>query len=403
MSLTAGGELLGRSVAAGEIALPVMTLSATAVEHNVELMAAFARREGFVLAPHGKTTMCPELFRRQLRGDAWGITVANATQGEVAAEAGAERILIANEVVSGPDTAWVALRAASHEVYCLVDSLAGVGILEEGLRAAGLRGTVRVLVEVGVRGGRTGVRSLESAREVCRAVLRASCLELVGVEGYEGVAGSERSMQELTNVDGYLNEVRSIAVELANDGMFIASQPVLVSAGGSKFFDRVVAALGPSADFGGHSAMLVVRSGCYLVHDDGLYAANSPFCGAASELERLHPAVRVWAEVVSCPEAGRCIVGLGRRDASFDSGLPMPLEMVRRKESAPSRPPASHLVKLDDQHGYLTVDETGVALEVGDRIAFGISHPCTTFDKWRRVLLVDDAYRVSEVLETRFH
>ena len=33
-------------------------------------------------------------------------------------------------------------------------------------------------------------------------------------------------------------------------------------------------------------------------------------------------------------------------------------------------------------------------------IAFDISHPCLTFDKWRQVLLVDEQYRVIDVAET---
>jgi D-serine dehydratase len=35
-------------------------------------------------------------------------------------------------------------------------------------------------------------------------------------------------------------------------------------------------------------------------------------------------------------------------------------------------------------------------------LAFDISHPCLTFDKWRQLLVVDDRYRVTEVIETFF-
>ena len=109
------------------------------------------------------------------------------------------------------------------------------------------------------------------------------------------------------------------------------------------------------------------------------------------------------SEVLSCPGPGLVIVGLGRRDASFDSGLPVLLAAVGRGERTLRYDVSGQLVKLDDQHGYLRVDPDGIGFRVGDRLVFGISHPCTTFDKWRQVLLIDQQQRVVEVLETRFH
>ncbi len=178
---------------------------------------------------------------------------------------------------------------------------------------------------------------------------------------------------------------------------------MLVSAGGSKFFDRVIRVLGRDADFGGHACSLVLRSGCYLVHDHGIYDVNSPLGREVPEKDRLQPAIEIWAEVLSCPEPGLAIVGLGRRDASFDAGLPVLLGAVGRNEHTVRHDVSGQLVKLDDQHGYLAVDPDSSDLRAGDRLVFGISHPCTTFDKWRHVLLIDREQRVIRVLQTRFH
>ena len=52
-----------------------------------------------------------------------------------------------------------------------------------------------------------------------------------------------------------------------------------------------------------------------------------------------------------------------------------------------------------DQHAFMQIGE-GDDIQVGDMIAFDISHPCLTFDKWRQVLLVDEQYRVIDVAET---
>jgi D-serine dehydratase len=403
LTATLAEAMSGRSIAAGEVTLPAMALRGDALEHNLAVMASVAQREGFLLAPHVKTTMCPELIRRQLEAGAWGVTVANVAQARVAAEVGVGHILIANEVLSRPDAEWLVSVSGSAEVLCLVDSVDGVQTLDAALQSAGCERAVSVLVEIGAAGGRAGVRTRAEARDVCRAAQAASNLRLRGVEGYEGAVGGHRSPDDLAAVDGYLEELRAMTVELADEGCFDAPGTVLVSAGGSKFFDRVIHALGREADFGGHTTSLVLRSGCYIVHDHGLYDEVTPLGANVPEADRLQPAIQVWAEVLSCPEPGLVIVGLGRRDASFDSGLPVLLAAVGQGERTLRYDVSGQLVKLDDQHGYLTVDPDGSGFRVGDRLVFGISHPCTTFDKWRQVLLIDQQQRVVEVLETRFH
>lgn len=396
-------EVVGRRIMAGEVSLPAMALRDDAIEHNLAVMAALARRDGFLLAPHGKTTMCQKLFRRQLAAGAWAITVANVAQARIAADAGAERILIANQVLSRPDATWLAAVSGSIEVLCLIDSADGVGALDAALHSAGCDLPVGVFLEFGVDGGRAGARTFAAAREACQAAQVASSLQLVGVEGFEGNVGKDRSPAGLAAVDAYLDELRALTVELAEEGFFAADRPVLVSAGGSKFFDRVIARLGANADFGGHASSLVLRSGCYLVHDHGTYAVSTPLGEEVPESDRLVPAIEIWAEVLSCPEPGLAIVGLGRRDASFDAGLPVLLGAVSRDGQTLGPDVAGSLVKLDDQHGYLAVDPASSGLRVGDRLMFGISHPCTTFDKWRQVLLVDRERRVLQVLPTYFH
>ena len=42
------------------------------------------------------------------------------------------------------------------------------------------------------------------------------------------------------------------------------------------------------------------------------------------------------------------------------------------------------------------------ALAVGDRVGLGISHPCTTFDKWHWMPLVENDYRVSDAVAMHF-
>jgi D-serine dehydratase len=410
---------MGRpNLLSGQVRLPALVLKEPALENNLAVMAAYASRHGFVLAPHGKTTMAPELFRRQLAAGAWGITVANIAQAEVAFGAGAQRVLVANEVVSRPDAFAIAEAlgaSATRELYCLADSVAGVRLLDEALGGAGFEGTLGVLVEVGSPGGRAGARSEAEALEVASALAQAKRLRLAGVEGYEGVLADDRSPEALAKVDAYLAGLRQVFARLLEAGAFAKGYPVLVSAGGSKYFDRVAALLGTKSQgllgtegqnpqaFGGpgsQEVLLVARSGCYLVHDHGTYAQSSPLAAGA---ERLLPALELWAEVLSTPEPGLAIVGLGKRDAPYDLGLPTPLALLREGSHQLEPLRGAELERLNDQHGYLHLGPSAPPLGPGDRVSFGISHPCTAFDKWRTVLLVGDDYEVTGEIRTFFH
>ncbi|MDA8291690.1 MAG: alanine racemase [Actinomycetota bacterium] len=390
---------VGASVRGGDVELPALVCSSTALENNLTVMAEYARAHGFRLAPHGKTTMSPELFRRQLEAGAWGITVANVSQASVAFGAGASRVLVANEVVSRAEVRHAAdlVRSGGRELLCLVDSLRSVEILESGLRARPER--LSVLVELGVPGHRTGAASVGDAVEVAEAAAAAPHLELAGAEGYEGVLGSDRSPAVLAAVDSYLGGIGELARALVERGLVEREVPV-VSAGGSKYLDRVAAVLAPGTALAGRETLLVVRSGCYLTHDHGVYDGVSPLAHAGDR--RLVAALRVWANVLAVPDPGRAIVGLGKRDAPYDAGLPVPLSRV--PESGREEEPlvGARVVALDDQHAYVEAP-ADVHVEVGDRLSFGISHPCTAFDKWRTVLLVDDDEQVTGAVSTMFH
>ena len=223
-----------------------------------------------------------------------------------------------------------------------------------------------MLVEVGHRGGRAGCRTVESALSVARLAATVDRLRLAGVAGYEG------GLPGTVAVRAYLATLREAARAVAP---LVTGGPAVVSAGGSAYPDVVAEQLaGPRWE-------VVLRSGAYAVHDDGFYAARSPLSGLA-------PALRLWAQVLSTPEEGLAIVGAGRRDVSFDQGLPVPLE-IRDGAGRDPRPTGRAIVTaLDDQHAYLAA--RGTPVRPGDLICFGVSHPCTTLDKWRVVPVVDD-------------
>jgi D-serine deaminase-like pyridoxal phosphate-dependent protein len=295
------------------------------------------------------------------------MTAATVQQIPVMREAGARRVLLANQVVGAPEIARL-----DGDVICLVDSVAGVAALD-----AGVDEPLRVLLELG--GTRAGCRTDEEAVAVAEAVAASPRLALAGVEGFEGTLGADREPATVAAVDTMLDRMRTLAETLDARGLLAETDEVLMTAGGSVFFDRVAERLRPSLS---RPVRVVVRAGCYVTHDDGLYARVTP-------LRELRPALELWARVLSCPEPGLAIAGFGKRDAPYDLGLPV----VRGH-------PGVSVESLNDHHAFLR--DPGGELRVGDAIVCGISHPCTAFDKWPAIALVDDDDAVIGSVTTQF-
>ncbi|MDI6103627.1 alanine racemase [Actinoplanes sp. NEAU-A12] len=369
------------SLFGGAFTWPLLVVRRDAVEANIATMAEYCRRHGLDFAPHAKTTMAPGLLEAQMRAGAWGLTVATPNQALVLRRLGIARVLIANEVLDPTVLRWLAAEsAAGWEVYFQVDSLAGVAA------AAATGGPLRVLVELGHPGGRTGVRSLGELEGVARAVAAAPGLELAGITGYEG------QLPDRAGVDAFLDQLVDGLTRLTDAGL-LPGRPIL-SAGGSAWFDRVADRFAGL----GERARLILRSGASVTHDDGFYRERTPFVRVPEE-GPLAAALEIWAQVLSIPEPGLAFAGMGKRDAPFDEGLPVPMEI--RGSDGVVRPAAGlRVTTLNDHHTRLAVDDAG--LVPGDLIRFGISHPCTAFDKWRDIPVVDGDRRVVDVLHTYF-
>ncbi len=361
------GEVAAERHALSEFPTPLMTFDRAASDFNVRILLDWARSLGLEIAPHGKTSMAPTLWHRLLDAGAWGITVATPWQAQVARAAGIPRVLLANEVIDPVGAAWLARETdAGFEIASWVDSVEAVAVLG---RTAGSR-PIDVLVELGGNGGRAGARGITAALSVARAAAAEPRVRLRGVSGYEGTYGSDRSEPSRDRVRAYLTEVRELMGEVGAAGLI--EGPPIVTAGGSTWFDVVAEVLGPLR----HDATVILRSGAFQAHDDVLYEGISPFAGTDHSLRA---ALTLWSRVVSRPEPTLAIIDAGNRDAPFDKGLPVPLDL-----------PGARLTALNDQHGFLEIPADS-DLAVGDVLRLGISHPCTAFDRWRLLPEVDDA------------
>ena len=420
----------------GDLPFPCAVLRAQALDHNIRWYAAFARELGIDFAPHGKTSMAPQLFARQLHAGAWGITVGTVQQAWVAASAGAPRIVLANQIATvGEARRWLRIGAdyPGVRMISLLDSQEQLGLLAQAVvndahHAPGSdnRRAFEVLIELGRHGGRTGCRSVRAAHALALQADQTPGVRVVGVEAYEGLAASADSVADAALVSAWMGELEELVALMECDGVGHAQDELIVSAGGSSLFDLVADAL-VAARARAHAVprqrpwRIVLRSGCYITHDDGSYLRMQQAmehrgltrtireglrfsCCAAhwrgSRQGGLQPALEVWAAVQSRPEPELALVGMGRRDAGSDAGMPIPV--LHARDGTVVRAPAHWRVRaLNDQHGYLIVGASD-ALRVGDLVGFGISHPCTTLDKWRLLWVIDDAYNVQQAICTCF-
>lgn len=362
-------EVADAGLRLSDLSTPVLTVHEAALGHNEHTVFAWAREHGVLLAPHGKTTMAPALWQRLIDAGAWGISVATPWQAEVAVAAGVRTVLIANAVtdraaatrLSELLTADPALR-----ILCWADSVATVGILAAALVDASR--PLDVLVELGGAHGRTGARTIAEGELIAEAISVAAGLRLVGVTGYEGPFGPDRSPASVAAVDTYLRTL----VDLHQRLTYPAGVRPVLSAGGSSFPDRAAAMLAPHRE----SADVVLRSGAFQIHDDGFYSRMSPF-GPLTGTAPLRSAMHAWSRVLSQPEDGLALLDAGRRDVPFDIDLPTPQSVT------------GEITALNDQHAFLRL-AAGETVAVGDVVRLGLSHPCTAFDKWRVVAVIDD-------------
>ena len=382
-----------------DVSLPALVIHDKALEHNLRWMQKFVSDSGAELAPHGKTSMVPALFQRQLQHGAWGMTLATAVQTRAAYAHGVRRVLMANQLVGAPNMAIIAemLADSMFDFHCMVDHPDNVKALGEFFAQKGLH--LNVMIEYGVVGGRCGCRSEEEVMALADAIAAQPALKLTGIEGYEGVIHGDKA---ISGIRAFATSLVRLAVTLQDKGAFALDRPI-VTASGSAWYDLI------AEEFDKQQVrdrfLAVLRPGSYVVHDHGIYKeAQCCVLDRRQDLnEGLQPALEVWAHVQSMPEPGFAVIALGKRDVAFDAGMPNPIKRYK-----PGVLPAKgddvsacKVTAVMDQHAFMTV-AAGCELKVGDIVSFGTSHPCLTFDKWRVGCLVGDDLAVVESFETFF-
>jgi D-serine dehydratase len=389
--------------------LPLAVLRDSALAHNHAWMRDFTAATGVLLAPHGKTTMAPQIFAQQLAAGAWGMTVANVQQLGVCVRFGVRRIRMANQLLGALEVRTVIDLLRRHpdlELHFLVDSPAQLAAIEAAAATDPPSRQLAALLELGVPGGRTGVRTHEAALALARQLGASRFVALSGLECYEGLQISGDAAQDARTVGALMQRVKELALACDREALF-AGRSIILTAGGSAAFDIVARELPMRLS---KPVLRILRSGCYVTHDSGNYerllaGIQARSGGVWQTRPGLQPALEVWSRVQSVPEPGLAILTMGKRDASYDIEMPIALKRFRTDvDAAPHAVPEGWTIAaMNDQHAYLRwrADEPDPP-RVGELIGCGISHPCTTFDKWRVLFAVDDGYRVTGAIRTFF-
>lgn len=377
----------------GMMSTPLLTLDEGVFDANAKTFLAFAVERGLQVFPHVKTSMAPSLAHRLLMLGAKGMTVADIRQASVMLSHGVTDVIIANQIGGEAPAKRLARLLAFYpdaRIVVFVDSREGLAALAAAWRTQGKLPRLGIAVEIGK--GRGGVRSLAGAESLIDAVteLEGSSLYLAGLAAYEGAAAVPGT--GATTAEASVAALLDLMVDCARyaRGKLQSGRALMLTAGGSSYFDLVADRLQKAAAEIS-PAFVVLRSGALFFHDHGVYqramaamARRSP--GSPAHLFR--PALRLWAEVLSRPEPGLAILGFGMRDASIDQGLPQPLALYRNGQIAATSVEECRIERLNDQHAFMQA-KAEADIRIGDILSLGISHPCTSIDRWRMIWGLD--------------
>ena len=321
--------------------VPALVVDVEAFDSNVTAADEWFRQSAKKIRPHVKTHRTPALALRQLTPAAAGLTCATVGEAETMVQAGANDILIANELVDPAKLERVAALARSAQVCVAIDSAEAAEALARAARAAG--STVTVLVDLDVGLGRCGVAGPAAAVKLGAVIQRTAGLRLAGLMGYEG--------RRRPRDDGRASVIRRAYAMLT---------------GAKQEFDRaglpadVISAAGTSTIREALSDPVIteIQAGTYALMESDLDGLGLPF----------RTALWIVATVISRTD-DRVVIDAGRKSIASDYGPPRPLDA------------AAEVTAFNEEHTVLRFDPAvGAPPALGERMILQPAHVRLTFN-----------------------
>jgi D-serine deaminase-like pyridoxal phosphate-dependent protein len=320
---------------------PALVVDLAAFDANVMAADEWFRRSAKQIRPHVKTHRTPALALRQLTPAAAGLTCATVGEAEAMAQAGANDILIANEIVDPAKLERVAALARSAQVCVAVDSAEAAEALARTARAAG--STVAVLVDVDVGLGRCGVAGPAAAVELGAVIQRTARLRLAGLMGYEG-----RRRRRDTGRDGVIRRAYTTLAEVRQEFERAGLPAGVVSAAGTSTLHEALA----------DPLITEIQAGTYALMESDLDGLDLPF----------QKALWIVATVISRKD-DLVVTNAGRKSIASDYGPPRPLS------------PAAEVMAFNEEHTVVRFDPAiGSPPALGKRMMLQPEHVRLTFN-----------------------
>jgi len=331
---------------------PALLTDLDRLERNISNTAAFFRERGVGWRPHSKGHKMPAVAHLELAEGALGIICAKLGEAEVMAASGVTGIMIANQVVGPIKTRRLAALCRRSPVIVAVDSPNNARELALAAREAG--STIRVVIEIDVGSGRSGVKAGQPALDLARELARLEGLRFMGIMGWEG---HTRRIKDPAPRKEAVEKAVGLLVETArlcrDDGIPVE----IVSCGGTGTQDYSSLVPGVTEIQAGN-----------IVFNDVFYMG----LGVKTE-----PALTVLSTVTSRPDPTTVTTDAGKKAMSIDVAPPRPLGFE----------PLS--VRLSAEHGTFQVSAPA-ALRVGDKVEWLVGYGDTT------VHLHDEAYGIRD-------
>ena len=333
------GSAIGKSKY--ELITPALVIDRDVLVGNLAYMESRLPELHARLRGHVKNHKSPHVARLQLEHGAFGLCCATVWEAIVMVRAGADDILIANQLVNPGKRRAAALLAREAKVTVNVDDAGDAAGLSEAAGEAG--STIGILVEVDTGMHRAGVDSPEEALAVAQAVQRLPNLRMEGLSGYEGHCSLEmdhdaRHAKQMAAMDYFVE----VADYLEANGV---PCPILSAAGTATAFWT-----------GSNPRITELQLGSYAAMDDYHYLMEP----------RFHKATTAVVTVIS-RRKDRVVLNLGKKtfgSAEVGSIAAHP-RIFAHEDLKPYR--------FDEEHATYEADES-CTLKVGDVVDFHLGY-----------------------------
>jgi D-serine deaminase-like pyridoxal phosphate-dependent protein len=325
---------------------PAVTIDLDIAQKNIFQLIERAKKANIKVRPHMKVHKSAYFAKKQIEAGACGVTTAKLSEAEVMVANGIDNILIAYPVFGKEKWERFGSLNRKANLVVTVDSLE----IANGLNEIGDQDhPVHVLIEVDFGIHRCGVQPGEEFIKFASKIKEMKGLRIDGVFTYNGLIYASKS----------IDEIRQSAESEAK--LLLDCQRRLQELG----IATLTLSGGNTPDILALDKMkgiTEIRPGNFLYND-----VSGMDLGVAAEQDC---ALRILATVVSVPCAGHATIDAGSKTLTSDgaaksSGYGYIVGM-----------PDVKLVKLNEEHGYLSYAPCIRSFKVGERIEIIPNHAC---------------------------